>query len=165
MPFTVVVDHDTGELVSRHHPGRDRKTTEKFLDLLGDERLKQIKLVSCDDADWITRPVSERCPTRSCAQPVFTSSRPPPTRWTRSAARSGTRPAAKARPSSPRELKGARFALWKNPENLTERQQLKLARIQKLNHRLYRAYLLLPAAAPRSTASPPTTRSCSSTLG
>ena len=41
-----------------------------------------------------------------------------------------------------RELKGARFALWKNPENLTERQQLKLARIQKLNHRLYRAYLL-----------------------
>ena len=41
-----------------------------------------------------------------------------------------------------RELKGARFALWKNPENLTERQQLKLARIQKLNQRLYRAYLL-----------------------
>ena len=41
-----------------------------------------------------------------------------------------------------RELKGARFALWKNAENLTERQQLKLARIQKLNHRLYRAYLL-----------------------
>ena len=41
-----------------------------------------------------------------------------------------------------KELKGARFALWKNPGNLTERQQLKLARLQKLNQRLYRAYLL-----------------------
>jgi transposase len=39
-------------------------------------------------------------------------------------------------------LKGARFALWKNARNLTERQQLKLARVQQLNQRLYRAYLL-----------------------
>jgi transposase len=41
-----------------------------------------------------------------------------------------------------KELKGARFALWKNPGNLTERQQLKLARVQQLNQRLYRAYLI-----------------------
>jgi transposase len=41
-----------------------------------------------------------------------------------------------------RELKGARFALWKNPENLTDRQQVKLSSIQKTNARLYRAYLL-----------------------
>src|SRR5206468_10498310 len=41
-----------------------------------------------------------------------------------------------------RNLKGARFALWKNPENLTARQRLKLADIQRVNHRLYRAYLL-----------------------
>ena len=58
--LTVVVDHDTGRLVWAH-PGRDRKTTEKFLDLLGKERCEQVKLVSCDDAEWITRPVSERC--------------------------------------------------------------------------------------------------------
>jgi transposase len=41
-----------------------------------------------------------------------------------------------------KELKGARFALWKNPANLTERQRLKLSPIQKLNQRLYPAYLL-----------------------
>ena len=41
-----------------------------------------------------------------------------------------------------RELKGARFALWKNPGNVTKCQQLKLARVQRLNQRLYRAYLL-----------------------
>jgi transposase len=41
-----------------------------------------------------------------------------------------------------RDLKGARFALWKNPENLTVRQQQKLAWIEQLNQPLFRAYLL-----------------------
>jgi transposase len=41
-----------------------------------------------------------------------------------------------------KELKGARFALWKNPENLTARQQDKLSAIQRTNRPLYRAYLL-----------------------
>ena len=40
------------------------------------------------------------------------------------------------------ELKDARFALWKNPENLTARQELKLARIEHANRPLFRAYLL-----------------------
>ena len=39
-------------------------------------------------------------------------------------------------------LKGARFALWKTPENLTDRQEAKLASVAKLNQQLYRAYLL-----------------------
>ena len=39
-------------------------------------------------------------------------------------------------------LKHARYALWKNPENLTERQQAKLAWIAKTDPRLHRAYLL-----------------------
>ena len=41
-----------------------------------------------------------------------------------------------------RDLKGARYALWKNPENLTDRQQAKLAWVTKVNHQLFRAYLL-----------------------
>src|SRR6266511_3326264 len=41
-----------------------------------------------------------------------------------------------------RELKGARFALWKNPEDLTGRQRAKLAWIAQVNDRLYRAWLL-----------------------
>ncbi len=41
-----------------------------------------------------------------------------------------------------KQFKGARFALWKSPGNLTERQQQKLAEIQQLNKRLHRAYLL-----------------------
>ncbi len=40
------------------------------------------------------------------------------------------------------DLKGCRYALWKNPEDLTGRQQAKLAWIAVTNNRLYRAYLL-----------------------
>ena len=41
-----------------------------------------------------------------------------------------------------RKLKAARYALWKNPEDLTDRQTAKLAWIAKTDTRLYRAYLL-----------------------
>jgi transposase len=41
--LTVVVDHHTGRLVWAA-PGRDRKTVEKFLDLLGKDRCQQITL-------------------------------------------------------------------------------------------------------------------------
>jgi transposase len=139
--LTVVVDHDTGRLVWAA-PGRDRKTVERFLDLLGKQRCHQLKLVSCDMAPWITGPIAERCPNASvCYDPfhlvaLATDALDEIRRevWNE-ARRQGQAQLA-------RELKGARFALWKNPGNLTERQQLKLARVQQLNQRLYRAYLL-----------------------
>lgn len=139
--LTVVVDHDTGRLVWAA-PGRDRQTVERFLDLLGTRRCAQIKLVSCDMASWITGPIGERCPNASvCYDPfhlvkLATDALDEIRRdvWN-DARRQGQRQLA-------RELKGTRFALWKNPGNLTERQQLKLARVQQLNQRLYRAYLL-----------------------
>jgi transposase len=139
--LTVVVDHHTGRLVWAA-PGRDRKTVEKFLDLLGEERCAQLELVSCDMAEWITRPVGERCPNAEvCLDPfhvikLATDALDEIRRevWNE-ARRAGEIALAK-------DLKGARFALWKNPENLTARQQLKLAHIQQVNQRLFRAYLL-----------------------
>jgi transposase len=139
--LTVVVDHDTGRLVWAG-PGRERKTVEKFLDLLGKDRCHQIRLVSCDMASWITAPVGERCPNASvCYDPfhlikLSTDALDEIRRdvWNEARRQGQTQLA--------RELKGARFALWKNPGTLTERQQLKLARVQQLNQRLYRAYLL-----------------------
>ena len=41
-----------------------------------------------------------------------------------------------------RAFKHARFAWWKNPENLTGRQQAKLVWVAKTDPRLHRAYLL-----------------------
>ena len=41
-----------------------------------------------------------------------------------------------------KELKGCRYALWRNPEDLTPRQEKKLAWIAQVNTKLYRAYLM-----------------------
>jgi transposase len=139
--LTVVVDHDTGRLVWAA-AGRDRKTVERFFDALGEERCKQITLVSCDMAGWIAGPVADRLPGAvRCVDPfhviqLATDALDEIRRevWNE-ARRAGQARAAK-------DLKGARYALWKNPENLTERQQSKLADIQKTNRPLYRAYLL-----------------------
>jgi transposase len=69
--LTVVVDHDTGRLVWAA-AGRDRKTVECFLDELGEERCKQIKLVSCDMASWIApAPSLTASPTRCAASTHF----------------------------------------------------------------------------------------------
>jgi transposase len=139
--LTVVVDHHTGRLVWAQ-PGRDRTTVEAFLDALGEDRCRQIELVSADMASWIAGPIAERCPHAvRCVDPfhvvqLATDALDEIRRevWN-DARRAGQTATA-------RELKGARFALWKNPENLTRRQQAKLSAVQQANQRLYRAYLL-----------------------
>jgi transposase len=153
--LTVVVDHHSGRLVWAA-PGRDRRTVLAFFDALGEERCKQIELISADMAAWISGPIAERVPDAvRCVDPfhvvqLATEALDDVRRevWNE-ARKQGNLELA-------RELKGARFAIWKNPENLTDRQATKLATIQQTNARLYRAYLLkeqlrqiyrLPAAA------------------
>jgi transposase len=139
--LTVVVDHDSGRLLWAA-PGRDRKTVEKFLDLLGKERCEQLELVSCDMAESIALAVGERCPNAvRCVDPfhvikLATDALDEIRRevWNQ-ARRAGHKQTAN-------QLKGARFALWKNPGRLTQRQQQKLAQIQQTNKPLYRAYLI-----------------------
>jgi transposase len=139
--LTVVVDHDSGRLVWAAS-GRDRKTVERFLELLGEQRCQWIRLVSCDMADWITRPVGERCPNALvCLDPFHvTKLATDALDEIRRAVWNQARKAGQT--ATARELKGARFALWKNPEHLTRRQRLKLAQIKQTNEPLYRAYLL-----------------------
>lgn len=121
--------------------GRDEKTVEAFFDDLGAERAAKIRLVSTDAGSWITNFVDRRAPKPiRCMDPFHLVA------WVtdaldevrrevlNDARRAGQRALAK-------QLKGARCALWKNPEDLTDRQQAKLADIAT-NKRLYRAYLL-----------------------
>jgi transposase len=139
--LTVVVDHETGVLLWAH-PGRDQKTLEKFFDSLGEQRCAQITLVSADAAEWIANVVAERCKNAElCLDPFHivawaTKALDEVRREVWNAARrSGQKTLAK-------DLKNARFALWKNPQDLTERQTATLAGIAKTNAPLYRAYLL-----------------------
>jgi transposase len=139
--LTVVVCQDTGRLVWAA-AGRDRQTVEAFLDALGEERCKQVELLSCDMASWIAGPAAERLPEAvRCVDPFhvvqLASDALDEIRrevW-KEARRAGQTQLA-------RDLKGARFALWKNPENLTARQRAKLADIEATNRPLFRAYLL-----------------------
>jgi transposase len=158
--LTVVVDHDSGRLVWAA-PGRDTATLRRFFDALGAERCAQITHVSADAADWIADVVAERCPTAiRCADPfhvvawateALDAERRRAWNDARAIARSEAkwgrgRPSRDAAPrpghERARKLKGARYALWKSPEDLTERQSAKLAWIAKTDTRLYRAYLL-----------------------
>jgi transposase len=76
--------------------------------------------------------------TRSTPSPA------PPTPSTRYGAGCGTPPAAGTGGRTRRSalLKGARWALSRNPNTLTRKQRLTLAFIQITNKPLYRAYLL-----------------------
>jgi transposase len=153
--LTIVVDHDTGRLVWAG-VGRDKATVAAFFDALGAERCAQITHVSADGATWISEVVTERCPNAArCADPFHvvkwaTNALDEVRREAWNAARGDVRAhrARRARGKDVRAtghakaLKHARFALWKNPENLTTRQQAKLAWIAKAEPRLHRAYLL-----------------------
>ena len=139
--LTVVVDHDRDRLIWAA-VGRDEATLRMFFDELGESRCQAITLVSADAAPWIATVVGERCPKATlCLDPFHicqwaSKALDEVRREVWNAARRGGQTAVA------RELKDARFALWKNPEDLTRRQQAKLALIEKTNQPLYRAYLL-----------------------
>lgn len=139
--LTVVVDHDSGLLVWAA-PGRDKKTLRRFFDLLGEERCAKVELVSADGATWIEEVVRERCPNAAiCLDPFHV------VKWATAALDEVRREVWNAarragQPAEAKALKGARFCLWKNPEDLTARQQTRLAQIAQTNEPLYRAYLL-----------------------
>jgi transposase len=146
--LTVVVDHDARRLVWAA-PGRDKVTLGKFFDLLGPERSAAITHVSADAADWIAAVVAERCPNAVRCADAFhvvawaTEALDEVRREAWNAARGAVhqRRAPEARGQA-KALKAARYALWKNPENLTEHQATKLEWIAATNPKLYRAYLL-----------------------
>jgi transposase len=158
--LTIVVDHDARRLIWAA-PGRDKATLNRFFDQLGEAGCAAITHVSADSADWIAEVVADRAPIAvQCADAfhvvAWATDALDQTRiqaWNDARAlartepkrRPGRQPAdAPPRPGhdQARALKHARYALWKNPENLTERQADKLAWIAKTDPRLHRAYLL-----------------------
>jgi transposase len=139
--ITVVIDHDTGRLVWAA-PGRDRKTVLSFLEELGEERCERMRLVSADMAAWIAGPVAECCPNAVLCIDAFHVIQGATEALDQVRREVWNQARREGQDQLAHRLKGARYALWKNPENLTSRQQAKLAEIQRTNRRLYRAYLL-----------------------
>ncbi|MGH7692354.1 MAG: ISL3 family transposase [Candidatus Dormibacteria bacterium] len=138
----VIVDHDSGRLVWAA-PGRDKATLNGFFDTLGKAGSARLKEVSADGAEWIADVVHSRCLNARMNMDAFhvvqwaTEALDEVRREVWNDARRSAGDQALAN-----ELKGCRYALWKNPERLTGRQKGKLAWVAATNNRLYRAYLL-----------------------
>ena len=156
--MTVVVNHDTGRVVWAA-PGHGKEVLAKFFEQLSEEQCAAIRLVSADGAKWIASCVEEYCPNAArCIDPFHV------VEWANEAlsrvrieswhdAKKKAAPEQKRKPGRPpkgtpaknsaaSEIKGAKYALGKNPEHLTANQQAKLELIAKTDSRLWRAYKL-----------------------
>ena len=162
--LTVVVDHDRGCLVWAHE-GYGRDVLSLFLDELTREQRRSIEVVTADGARWIKALVRRRCPNARWVMDPFHV-----VQWMNDALDEVRREewqAAKAearavvprtgRRGRPRRnevapevaeelraraasIKGSRYALVKNPEDLTESQRAKLAEVRRAGGRLFRAW-------------------------
>ena len=151
--LVVAVDHDSGRLLWAG-VGRDSATVHEFFDLLGPERCAQVTLVSADAARWIATAVAARCPNATqCADPFHVISWATDAldqvrrdAWNQAAGRAADTARTRAKTTgTAKAYKDIRYALWKNPENLTDHQHAKIAWIAKTDPRLHRAYLLKEA--------------------
>lgn len=137
----VVTDHDTGRMVWAA-PGRTAATLNEFFDALGDKRSAALTHVSADGAQWIHDTVTARAPQAVICLDAFHV-----VAWATAALDAVRRGAWNqlrrlGEADAARELKGSRWALLKNPPDLTGDQRTTLAIIAKVNQPLYRAYLL-----------------------
>jgi transposase len=139
--LTLVVDHDRGVVVWGAK-GRDAKTLDGFFDELGTERSAGIEAVSLDLGPAFIKSVRAEGHAPNaviCADPFHvvklvgdaldevrrdlwqTLRRLPDDRWAK-------------------DFKGSRWALLKNPEDLTDTQADQLAKIRRTRGGIWRAY-------------------------
>lgn len=158
--LTCVIDHDSDRLVWAGQ-GQSKATLQRFFDLLGPDRSALITHVTADAAPYIAAVVGKNCPNAIQAADPFHvvkwandalgELRLEIWRETRRIARANSRGRGRAPTDADdrfpanqrvRILTRSRYALWKNPENLTERQQAQLDWIALTDPRLFRGYQL-----------------------
>ena len=139
--LTVVCDHATGKVVWAAK-GRSKATVGEFFDALGAERAAGLQFVTADGATWIRDVVAARAPDAIVCLDTFHV-----ISWATDALdevrrgewnqlrRSGAAAAAKT-------LKGLRFLLLRNWENLTGGQRATIRALDGSNRRLLRGWQL-----------------------
>ena len=162
--LTVVVDHDRGCLVWAHE-GYGRDVLNLFLDELTREQRRAIEVVTADGAKWIKTLVKRRCPNARWVMDPFhvvewandALDRVRREEWQAAKAearavvpRTGRRGRPRRNEVAPEvaeelraraaSIKNSRYALVKNPEDLTESQRAKLAEVRRAGGRLFRAW-------------------------
>ena len=164
--LTVVIDHDRGCLIWAHE-GYGKDVLNLFLDELTREQRRAIEVVTADGARWIKTLVKRRCPHARWVMDPFhvvswmndaldavrctewqvakraaRDATPRRERVGRPSKGEETPPETKALHATATAIKGAKYALVKNPENLTDAQKDKLAEVKRAGSRLFRAWEL-----------------------
>ena len=139
--LTVVLDHDTGKVVWAS-TGKTAETLYTFFDLIGQEQCEGIETVTIDMSAAYEKAITERLPNATIIFDRF------------HVQQLSSNAVDEVRRGQHRELldagateeatviKGTRFALLKNPWNLTHDEGRKLRDVQDNNTQLFRAYLL-----------------------
>jgi transposase len=164
--LTVVVDHDRGCLIWAHE-GYGKDVVRLFFNELTREQRRAIEVVTADGVRWLKTLVKRLCPNARWVMDPFhvvswmndalDSVRCEEWQVAKKAARDATprrnrpgRPAkgdetpeqAKALAATAKAIKGSRYALVKNPEDLTEAQKDKLGEVKRAGSRLFKAWEL-----------------------
>jgi len=134
---TVVVDHERGAVVWAHE-GKDAATLRAFFEELGNERCAKLEAVTLDLSAAYIKAVTDASPK---ARLIF--DRFHVQRLAHDALDTVRRQQWRAADAEQKDaIKGTRFALQKNPWNLTDVEDGKLTDVQRTNRPLYRGYLL-----------------------
>ena len=158
--MTIVINHDTGAVIWAS-PGYGDDVLAKFFEELTEEQKASIKLVSADGAKYIARCVEKYCPNATrCIDPFHV------VEWINEAlnsvriqawheAQENSKNKQEQQKSEDQKksvtskksdeasaIKNTKYALSKNPENLTVNQRAKLELIAKTDTRLWRGYKL-----------------------
>jgi transposase len=140
---TIIVDHVSGNVVWAH-PGKNADTLRKFFVELGPERCALLKAVTIDMSGAYRAAAEEHAINADIIFDRFHVQR-----LAHDALDEVRRAEVRAteEPEDRRALKYSRFALQKNPWNLTTIEEGKLVEVQRTNRTLYRAYLLKESLA------------------
>jgi len=144
--ITTVVDHDRHRIVWAAE-GKSSESLEAFFDELGEKRAKEIEIVTIDMSAAFIKSINTKVPGAQIVFDLFHV-----LKLASDAVDEVRR--AKVRqlkelddPEETTAIKKSKYALLKNPWDLSSKEWDKLAAIQKHNAPLYRAYLLKESLA------------------
>lgn len=161
--ITVVVNHDTNTVVWAHD-GHGKEIIEMCFEELSEEQRSSIRLVSGDGARWITDAVQKYCPNaRRCLDPfhvvewandalgsmridAWRRARGKLAEMVRKNKEEGVADDKEVKEEITREqkkvdeIKRSKYALGKNPENLTKNQRERLELIQSEDPQIKRGH-------------------------
>lgn len=134
--LTVIADHLAGVPVFIT-AGRTRASVGQFFDELGPERAAEVAVASMDMAAPYVQEVQARAPNAEIAFDPFHV-----VKLANEAVQAVRRGEIRKEIPDSQVLKDARWSLLKAPESQTEKDQIRISEVAKLNGPVYRAYLL-----------------------